>query len=99
MLGLSIRFVKPEIGSFVPTMARSSENGAAETEQFGRPSACILAGFAGFLDEFLLLDQAAEILFVNEPPGQSFDAALQLQQRECFGHQFEHHRMIFDFGP
>ena len=61
------------------------EDGAAEAKQLGRPSPCILTRFAGFLDEFLLFDQAAKIVFVNQPSGQRLDAALQLQQREVSG--------------
>ena len=72
---------------------------APEPEQFRRTPAGIWGGFPRFLDEFLLFDQAAEVLLVDEPPGQRLDTALQLQERKCFRHQFEHHRTIFNFGP
>ena len=38
---------------------------AAETEEFRRASASVLTGFASFLNEFLLFDQAAEIRLVH----------------------------------
>ena len=37
----------------------------AETEEFGRPPAGVGGDCAGFLNEFLLLDQAAEVLLVE----------------------------------
>ncbi len=72
---------------------------AAEPQQFRWTPAGIWRGFPGFLDEFLLFDQAAEILLVEEPSRQGLDAPLQLQKRKGFRHQFKHHRMIFNFSP
>jgi len=64
----------------------------SEPEQFCRTPPGVLTHVSGFLDKLLLFYQAAEILLVEETPCQGFHAALQLQQRECVRHQFEHHR-------
>ena len=87
------------MGSFVPTMARSNRTSRRKRKSFaGRPPVSWL-DCASFFNEFLLLDEAAEILFVDQPPGERLDAALQLQQRERIRHQLEHDRMVFDLGP
>ena len=70
----------------------------AEAKQLGGPPDRICGHCAGFLDQVLLLDQAAEILLVQPATGQRLDAALQLQQGEGRRHQFEHDRPIFDLG-
>ena len=89
----------PRDGQFGSGNGALRKDLAAEPEQFRRASTCIWRSFPGFLDEFLLFDQAAEILLVHEPARQGFDTALQLQKCKRFRHQFEHHRTIFNFSP
>src|SRR5262249_59303811 len=69
---------------------------AAETVELARPPAGAAAHCAGLLHQALLLDLAAEVLFVQRPAGQSFDRALQLTEREVGRHQLEYHRAGFD---
>ncbi len=89
----------PGDGKFGSGDGAFRKDGTAEAEEFCRTSAGVLAGFASFLDEFLLLDQAAEIRLVHLPSRQRLNTALQLQQRECVRHQFKYDRMVFDLGP
>src|ERR1700733_7378902 len=71
---------------------------AAETEQLGRPPAGLSGHVSDLLHQVLLLDQPAKILLVQPPSGQRLHRALQLQQREAWRHQFEHHGAVFDLG-
>src|SRR3546814_301142 len=64
---------------------------AAEAEQLGRPAGGAGGHVAGFFDQGLLFDQAAEILLVQPAPRQRLDGRLQLQQRKGRRHQFKHH--------
>ena len=85
-----------KFGSDDRAFGRERRGGSGRAWPGGRPSpGCDLASF---LNELLLLDQAAEILLVQQPPGKRLDAALQLQQREGLRHQFEDHGMVFDLG-
>src|SRR5947209_4233865 len=68
---------------------------AAESVELGGAAAGFGRDRAGLLDQALLVDQAAEVLLVQRPAGQRLDRALQLQQGEFFGHQFEHDRTVF----
>ena len=82
---------RPGAGAF-------EQNLASETHQSGRPSAGLDADPAGFLDQTLVLDEAAEILLVQPHPQKRLDGTLQLQQGERRRHQLEHHRAVFDFA-
>src|SRR5258705_8476985 len=70
----------------------------AEPEQLGRAADGIGGDCASFLNELLLLDQAAKILLVHQPACKRFNTALQLQQGEFRRHQFEYHGTVFDLG-
>ncbi len=87
-----------ESGSLVPATARSARNGVAEAEQLGRPPDGIGGHCASFFNEFLLLDQPAEVLLVDQPACERLNTALQLQQGEFGRHQLEYHRTVFDLG-
>src|SRR5271166_1213673 len=71
----------------------------AETVGFGGASPGVEDSLAGLLDKLLLLDQPAEIRFVNGEACDRLDAALQLQQREDGWHQLEDDGIVFDLGP
>ncbi len=67
----------------MPAKRRSTSDLAAEAHQFGRPAAGLRRHAARLLHQALLLDEPAEILLVQPPPGQRLDRALQLQQGEA----------------
>src|SRR5262249_3157411 len=71
---------------------------AAEAEELCRPAAGLVQHLARFLDERLLLDQAAKVLLVQLSTCKSLDGTLQLQQRERRRHQLENDRAVFDLG-
>ena len=71
---------------------------AAKADEARRAAAGLGADPAGFLDQALLLDQAAEILLMQPHAGQRLDRALQLQQRKRRRHQLEYDRAIFDLA-
>ena len=83
---------------FRPGNCTFGQNAMAESKQLGRPAARVRAHRACFFDEFLLLNQPPEILFVHEPTGKRLDATLELQQREDRLHQFEDDGAVFDLG-
>ena len=62
------------------------QDGMAEAEQLGRPSDGIGGHCASLFNEFLLLDQAAKILLMNEAPCERFNTVLQLQEGELRRH-------------
>lgn len=70
----------------------------AEAEQLGRPSDGVGGHCASLFNEFLLLDEPAEVLLVDQPACERFNTALQLQQGELGRHQLEYHRAVFDLG-
>src|SRR3954447_2706243 len=70
----------------------------AEPEQLGGAADGVGGDCASFLNELLLLDQAAKILLVDQPACERLNTALQLQQGEFRRHQFEYHGAIFDLG-
>src|SRR5579864_5245027 len=72
---------------------------AFETHELGGPPAAFRRDLPGFLDQALLLDEAAEILLMELEAGEGLDRALQPQEREAFRHQLEDDRAIFDLGP
>ena len=74
------------------------QHGVTEPEKFGGAADGIGSDCASFLNELLLLNQPAKILFVHQPACKRLNAALQLQQGEFRRHQFEHHRTVFDLG-
>ena len=74
------------------------QHGMAETKQLGRAANGVGGDCASFLNELLLLDQAAKVLLVHQPAWKRLNAALQLQQGEFRRHQFEHHGAVFDLG-
>ena len=78
MLIMSISAVKLRLGLFCAGDRAFVENGMAETEKFRRPPASVGTHFACLFDKVLLLDEAAEILLVDEQASQSLDGALQL---------------------
>ena len=81
-----------ESGSLVPTTARSASTPWRNRNSLaGRPTG-VGGDCASFLNELLLLDQAAKILLVHQPACKRLNTALQLQQGEFRRHQFEHHR-------
>ena len=100
MLGLSISFVKTrEMGSFVPTMARSVRISRRKRKSLaGRPPVSWLDSPVSSTSCCCSI-RRRKFCLCNQPPGERLDAALQLQQREGIRHQFEDDRMVFDLGP
>src|SRR6267154_41499 len=91
------RYAPP--GAQAQTGSRALEQHlAAKADEARRPAAGRRADLPGFLDEALLLDEAAEILLVQPDTGERLDGALQLQQREGRRHQLEHDRPVFDLA-
>ena len=74
------------------------QHAMAEPEQLGGAADGIGGDCASFLNELLLLDQAAKVLLVHQPACKRFNTALQLQQGEFRRHQFEYHGTVFDLG-
>src|SRR3954470_6492393 len=61
------------------------QHAMAEPEQLGRTADGVGGDCASFLNELLLLDQAAKILLVDQPACKRLNTALQLQQGEFAG--------------
>src|SRR5215472_8998086 len=55
---------------------------AAEAVELGRAATCGSSDVTGFLHQLLLLDQATEVLLVQQPAGQRLHGPLQLAERE-----------------
>ncbi len=73
------------------------QHAVAKPEQFGGAADRVGGDCASFLNELLLLDEAAKILLVDQPACKRLNTALQLQQGEFRRHQFEYHGAVFDF--
>src|SRR5258708_2585946 len=58
------------------------DDGAAEAEELRGAAAGCRGNAPGLLDETLLVDEAAEILLVEAPPGERPDGSLELGQGE-----------------
>ena len=65
---------QPQLG---PDDGALAQNLAPEPDEFRRPAAGLGEDLAGFLDQPLLVDEAAEILLVQPPPGKRLDGALE----------------------
>src|SRR5258708_6590774 len=88
------RYAPP--GAQAQTGSRALEQHlAAKADEARRPAAGRRADLPGFLDEALLLDEAAEILLVQPDTGERLDGALQLQQRDGQRHKLAHDRTVF----
>src|SRR5258705_13967627 len=66
-----------------PGSGALGDDAAAEAEELGRATAGRRGDTAGLLDETLLVDETAEILLVETPPGERLDGALKLEQGEA----------------
>jgi hypothetical protein len=70
-----------------------------KAKQLGWPTGGPACNITCRLDEPLLLDQPAEILFVQPSPSKGFDRPLKLQERKAQRHELKQHWTVFDFGP
>src|SRR3546814_3949450 len=60
----------------------------SKAHELGRPAAGIHRHFAGFLDQPLLSDQAAEVLLMERDARQRLGRLLQFRKRESGRHEF-----------
>ena len=75
----------PRNGKFGSRDGPRGEHRAADAEQCGRPPAGVLAQFARFFNEFLLLDQPAEIRLVHQPAREIGQNAAEIVHRQILG--------------
>src|SRR5215470_20184492 len=100
-MGMSIRVIAlgwTRQRKFSPDNSPLEQHVAPEPEQLGGPTACLRRNVSAIFDQSLLVDQPAEILFVQSLSGERLDRALQLKQCEFRRHQLEYHGTVFDFG-